>query len=84
MKLRSKPNDAPYQIKPIRSWEVIERPHPLGYAQNILRIAVTYPHGRVRILPASFKGRTELDRYVARFHVDFAGKEVSRHHVDLR
>jgi hypothetical protein len=70
--------------KPIRSWEVIERSDPLGYAQNILRIAVTYPDGRVRIVPGSFKGRIELDRYVTRFHVDFAGKEVSRQHADFQ
>ena len=68
-------NDVLYQTKRVTSWEVIEQPHPYGDPTNRLRLSVTYPNGKVRILAPAFRDRAELDKYVARFHFDFVGKE---------
>jgi hypothetical protein len=67
-------NDAQSQTKPVTSWEVIDHP-PFGNPLNKLRLNVTYPDGKVRMLAPSFKDRAGLDKYVARFHLNFAGKE---------
>jgi hypothetical protein len=41
-----------------------------------LRLRVTYTDGQVRILAPAFSDRTQLDKYVARWHPDFTGKEI--------
>jgi hypothetical protein len=70
-------NDGRHQGKPIASWQAIEtQGAPFGDQLKILRILVTYPDGRVRIFAPSFADRVSLDEYVARFHHDFAGREV--------
>jgi hypothetical protein len=67
-------DEAPNQTKPVASWEVISMPSPYSRGRN-LRLYVTYSNGRTRILAPSFEDMAGLDRYVARFHKDFAGKE---------
>lgn len=66
----------PKTREPIRSWEAIERPRPFGDPLKKLRLQVTYADGTLRILPPSFRDREQLDKYLARFHEDFAGKEI--------
>jgi hypothetical protein len=61
--------------KPIKSWSVIDKPAPFGDPDKRFRIEVTYKTGTVRVLAVAFRNRTELDRYVDRFHPEFAGKE---------
>jgi hypothetical protein len=68
-------DDARYQTQPVTSWEVIDKPAPFGDPLNKLRLQVTYADGKVKILAPSFKDRSGLDIYVARFHLNFAGKE---------
>jgi len=62
--------------KPIKSWEVIDRAAPFGNPLKTLRISVMYPDGNSRVLPPAFANRITLDRYVGRYHPDFAGKEI--------
>jgi hypothetical protein len=70
------PDEAKYlSTKETASWEVIDRPQPFA---KRLRLQVTYTDGTVRILRPAFSDRTHLDKYVARWHPDFAGKEMIR------
>lgn len=69
-------NDARYRAeKPVTLWEVIDKPIPFGNPLKRLRIIVKYANGTVRVLPASFSDRAEVDKYIERFHPNFAGKE---------
>lgn len=71
-------SDSKYRTtRPIASWAVLDKPQPFGQPSKRLRVEVTYPDGTVRMLPAAFRDRPELDKYVARWHPDFSGKEVS-------
>ena len=62
---------------PVRAWEVIEQTTVSG-RERILRVRVEYENGRTGFLPASFAYRADLDRYIARFHPAFHGKERGR------
>ena len=62
--------------KPVAWWEVAEQTHKIT-GEKVLRLSVTYENGLVRVLPPSFPSREELDKYVARFHPDYTGKERS-------
>ena len=69
-------DDARHQsARPVRSWEVVEKPTPFGNSQKNLRLSVTYQDGTVKVLAPSFIDRSSLDRYVGRFHTNFSGKE---------
>ena len=59
----------------VKSWEVVERPLPYGDRQRRFRIQVTYADGAVRILRPAFATRTDLDKYVRRFHPELQGNE---------
>ena len=69
-------DDLQFQGKPVKTWKVIEKPCPFGSALKKLRIRVTYPDGSEKLLAPSFADRSsDLNKYVARFHRDFTGKE---------
>jgi hypothetical protein len=61
--------------RPVASWEVVEKEQPYLNSQKNLRLRVTYADGKCRVLPAAFKDRAALDKYVTRFHPEYAGKE---------
>ena len=76
MPKRASPDDgASPNPRPITSWAVIDRPDAFGNPLKTLRISVAYADGTVKMLPPAFSDRAKLDRYVARFHPEFAGKE---------
>ena len=72
-------NDTEYHsTRPITSWQVIYKLplYTFGNPLKNLRIEVTYATGIVRFLAPSFIDRAALDKYVARFHPEFNGKEM--------
>jgi hypothetical protein len=76
MPKRAGPDDgASRNPRPITSWAAIDRPDAFGNPLKTLRISVAYADGTVKILPPAFSDRAKLDKYVARFHPEFAGKE---------
>jgi hypothetical protein len=76
MSKRASPDDrACPNPRPITSWAVIDRPDAFGNPLKTLRMSVAYADGTVKILPPAFADRAKLDKYVARFHPEFAGKE---------
>lgn len=60
------------------SWEVLYKAQRYGNPLKVMRVEVTFPDGKKRFLRPSFKTRTDLDRYIARFHPQYQGKEVKR------
>jgi hypothetical protein len=76
MQLVSHASDELYQTQPVKSWEVVQIVPPFGPKFPRLRLQVTCLNGNLRILAPSFTDRNGLDKYIARFHKDFAGKEV--------
>jgi hypothetical protein len=47
-----------------------------GDPLKVLRIEVKYRGGQTKTMPVSFRTRTDLEKYVNRFHPEFLGKET--------
>jgi hypothetical protein len=61
-------------VRPIVFWEVVKNTHhATGFPQ--LRIKVTYPGGRTRMVAGAFDDRFAMERYIGRWLPALAGKE---------
>jgi hypothetical protein len=61
----------------ISHWKAVTTLNRFAGGPTKLRLEITQPNGQVRLLAPAFDTRVGLDRYVARFLPEFAGKEVS-------
>ncbi|MCX6623838.1 MAG: hypothetical protein NTY38_22790 [Acidobacteria bacterium] len=62
-------------ISLVLHWKAVTTPYPFAGGPTKLRLEVTQPDGRVRLLAPAFETKAGLDRYVARFLPHLAGKE---------
>ena len=58
------------------SWFVINKEAPFAPEGRRLRVRANYSDGSARLLQAAFRDRASLDKYIARFHPEYSGKEV--------
>jgi hypothetical protein len=67
---------------PVSHWRAVTTLNPFAGGPTKLRLEVTQPDGRVRLLAPAFESRALLDKYVARFLPDLLGKESPVLHPD--